>query len=91
MINLGLKGIAKSHPYLVKHAQAMTSEILLKMFRFLDVRDQFDATIWSLFLFAFFLFARKSNLVPNSKKSLKLGNFLEEEMFIFKMIFYWLS
>ena len=31
------------------------------------------------FLFAFFLFARKSNLVPNSKKEFKSGKFLRRE------------
>ena len=30
-----------------------------------------DVVYWCLFLFAFFLFARKSNLVPTSKADLK--------------------
>ena len=79
LINLGLKGIARSHPHLVKQARAITPEILLKLFSYLDVQDPFDATIWCLFLFAFFLFARKSNLVPNSKKEFKSGKFLRRE------------
>ena len=79
LINLGLKGIARSHPHLVKQARAITPEILLKLFSYLDVQDPFDATFWCLFLFAFFLFARKSNLVPNSKKEFKSGKFLRRE------------
>ena len=49
LINLGLKGMARSHPHLVKQARAITPEILLKMFSYLDVQDPFDATIWCLF------------------------------------------
>ena len=45
LINLGLKGIVRSHPHLVKQARAITPEILLKLFSYLDVQDPFDATI----------------------------------------------
>ena len=36
------------------------------MHRFLDVSAPPGATFWCLFLFIFFLMARKSNMVPNS-------------------------
>ena len=36
------------------------------------------------FLFAFLLFARMSNLVPNSKKEFKLGKFLRRENLYFQ-------
>ena len=54
------------------------------MFSCLDVQDPFDATICCLFLFAFFLFARKSNLVPNSKKEFKSWKFLRRENLYFQ-------
>ena len=57
LINLNLKGIARLNPHCVKQARAITPDILL------------DCTFWCLFLFAFFLFARKSNLVPTTKKT----------------------
>ena len=36
----------------------------------LNFSSHTDCTFWCLFLFAFFLFARKSNLVPTTKKDL---------------------
>jgi hypothetical protein len=40
-----------------------------KLLKKLDVTEACDATFWCLFLHAFFLMSRKSNLVPNSVKT----------------------
>lgn len=54
----------------------MTPDILLKISKVLDFTSKFDMVFWCLFLFAFFLLARKSNLVPTSKKDIMEKKFL---------------
>ena len=76
IINLGLKGIARLHPYCIKQAEPITTNILLQIFDILDMTKSENIVYWCLFLFAFYLFARKSNLVPTSKQDLKEKNFL---------------
>ena len=68
VINLGLKGIARLNPHSVKQAEPITPDILLKMAAKLDFTCTTDKVFWCLFLFAFFLFARKSKLVPTTKE-----------------------
>ena len=76
LINLGLRGIARTNPYCIRQAQAITPDHLLQMATFLDFTKPIDLVYWCLFLFAFFLFARKSNLVPSSRKDRKEKKFL---------------
>lgn len=76
VVNLGLKGLARSKPHMAKQAQAITPEILLQMYTFLDMSKRKDIVYWCLFVFAFFLFARKSNLVPTTSNDLKKPKFL---------------
>lgn len=76
LINLGLKGIARLNPHSVKQAEPITPEILLNMASKLDFSCTADKVFWFLFLFAFFLFARKSNLVPTTKEDFKNKHFL---------------
>ena len=71
LINLGLRGIARSKPYCIKQAHAITPEHLLQIYILLDLTDPSDSVYWCLFLFAFFLFARKTNLVPTTRKDYK--------------------
>ena len=44
----------------------MTPQILLVMWKFLDMTKPLDITCWCVFVFMFFLMARKSNMVPVS-------------------------
>ena len=46
------------------------------MATFLDFTKAIDLVYWCLFLFALFLFARKSNLVPTCRKDYKAKRFL---------------
>ena len=71
LMNLSIIGIARLRPHCPKQAKAITPEILLKFSTLLKLSDPKDSGFWCLFLFAFFLFARKSNLVPTSKSDLK--------------------
>ena len=76
LVNLGLRGMARIHPHKVRQAKPVTIEILLKFSEKLNFRNDTDKVFWCLFLFAFFLFARKSNLVPTTKEDLKSQKFL---------------
>ena len=76
ILNLSIKGMAKLHPYCIKQAEPITPEILISISNILNFTSQADLVFWCLFLFAFFLLARKSNLVPTSKKDLIDKNFL---------------
>lgn len=76
LLNLSLKGIAKSIPHIVKQAEPITPDILMSIHSFLDFSSIDNYTFWCLFLFAFFLMARKSNLVPTSSKDLSEPKFL---------------
>lgn len=76
ILNLSLKGMTKLHPHIVKQAQPITPDILIKMYTFLSTKNKTDIVFWCLFLFAFFLFARKSNLVPDFVKDVKSGKIL---------------
>jgi len=68
-VKLALKGVARTLRHTTKQATAITPEILLSMLEYLDLTVQLDATYWALFLLSFFLFMRKSNVVPTSLKS----------------------
>ena len=80
IINLGLKGIAREHPHCVRQAEQITPNILLEIFSVLEMSKSENVVYWCLFLFAFFLFARKSNLVPTVKTDLKEKKFLCHKM-----------
>lgn len=67
LINLALKGINRLHPHCPKRAAPITPAILRRFHSTLDFSKPLDVCVWCLFLFAFFLLARKSNLVLNSK------------------------
>ena len=51
-----------------RQALPITLEILDKFYDHMNFNSSIDVTYWCLFLFAFFLLSRKSNLVPVSVK-----------------------
>ena len=79
LINLGLKGMSRLNPHAVKQAEPITPSILRNLASNLDLSSATDKVFWCLFLFAFFLFARKSNLVPTTKEDLINGRFLKRK------------
>lgn len=79
VLNLSLKGIAKLNPYCLQQSEPITPKILLKMANVLDLSNDTDIVFWCLFLFAFFLLARKSNLVPSSHRDIKMKHYLLRE------------
>lgn len=76
LLTLSIKGIARLKPHCIQQALPITPRMLVHMSSFMDLSDPTDAVFWCLFLFAFYLFARKSNLVPTTKKDLKSKKFL---------------
>jgi len=70
LINFTLKGIARVKGHAIKQAEPMTTEILTLIYQSMNFKNSDDHIYWCLFLFAFFLLARKSNLVPTSSKDI---------------------
>ena len=66
LINISLRGISRLKQHYVRQAEAITPDILYRMYFIMDMHNKDDVVFWCLFLFAFFLVARKSNLVPTS-------------------------
>ncbi|XP_069136376.1 uncharacterized protein [Argopecten irradians] len=65
-VNLALRGISRLNPHLPVQAAPITPSILQDIYRILDLSDPSHASFWCLFLFAFFLLLRKSNLVADT-------------------------
>lgn len=80
LINLALRGISRQNPHLVTQAKPITPEILMSKHEVLDFSIKSDVVYWCLFLFAFFLFARKSNLFPDSDNYVKIKFLLREDV-----------
>ena len=76
LVNLSLKGMARLKPHCVQQALPITPDMLVHMSTFMDLSQPSDIVYWCLFLFAFYLFARKSNLVPTTKQDLQSKKFL---------------
>jgi len=74
-IKMTPRGLNRKLKHLPKQALPLTLEILDKKFNFMDMNNSLDATFWCLFLFAFFLMSRKSNLVPTSVKTFDSSKF----------------
>lgn len=65
---LGLlyKGLNRNLRHAVKQVLPINVEVLLAMSAHINWQSPLDITLWCCFLLAFFLFARKSNMVPPS-------------------------
>lgn len=61
-----LKGLAKNLQHSVRQAAPMTPEMLAEMYVYLNVGDPYGATVWAMFLVAFYCMLRKSNITPES-------------------------
>lgn len=68
-LKLLLKGIAKLNPQTPRQPLPITPPVLIRIFRVLDLSLPLHATLWCCFVLSFFLFARKSNMVPPSRVS----------------------
>ena len=64
--NLLLRGIKRLNPHEERRALPITPDLLLKIFMVLDLNSSLHRALWACFLLSFYLFARKSNMVPPS-------------------------
>lgn len=81
LIKMMIRGVKVLKKHVPTKAAVMTPGILLKIHDLFDLTSANDCTYWALFTLAFFLLARKSNLVPDSvtkfdgSKQLTRGDF----------------
>lgn len=68
---LFFKGLKRVNPHEVKSAFPISPNILLQFKSILNFEESNHHTFWCLFLFAFFLMCRKSNLVGTADDPLK--------------------
>ena len=68
-MKLTFRGLARIKQHQPKRAQAMTPEMLNRMYEFIDKSNASDPVIWADILVAFFCLLRKFNFVPESQKS----------------------
>ncbi|CAC5391973.1 unnamed protein product [Mytilus coruscus] len=61
-----IKGLSRTKLHMPRRALPISPDILLEMVKHLNLESSSDCVYWCLFLFAFFLMSRKSNLVPDS-------------------------
>ena len=61
-----IKGIARLNPHCPKRAHPITPDLLLRIHHVLEFSKPAHVAAWAAFLLAFFLMARKSNMVPPS-------------------------
>ena len=75
-LSLVLKGLSKSHPHTPLQPLPITPSLLFDIHSRLDLSSPLHVTLWCAFLLSFFLFARKSNMVPPSFKNFDLSKHL---------------
>ena len=60
------QGLKRVMPHAIKQAAPITPEILVKLSRVVDYRDTIEMVAWTAVLLGFYMFLRKSNLVPDT-------------------------
>jgi len=71
-----LKGLKRLNPHEERRALPITPNILLRIFLVLDLNSSFHRALWACFLICFYMFARKSNMVPPSATLFDLSKHL---------------
>ena len=66
MFTTGLKRVM---PHAVKQAEPVTPEILLRISKVVNYRDQVELVVWTALLLGFYMFLRKSNLIPDTMET----------------------
>ena len=59
-------GLRRIMQHEVKQAAPMTPEVLIQLSKVVDYRDQVELVAWGATLLGFYMFLRKSNLVPDT-------------------------
>ena len=61
-----ITGIKRTMQHAVKQAEAITPHILMKISKVVNYRDRVETIAWTATLLGFYMFLRKSNLVPEA-------------------------
>ena len=64
-----ITGLKRAMPHSIKQAEPITPTLLLKLSKVVNYRDQVEMVAWTAVLLSFYLFLRKSNLVPDAMNS----------------------
>ena len=73
MFTVGLKRVM---PHAVKQAEPVTPPLLVKLSKVVNYRDQVEMVAWTGLLLGFYMFLRRSNLVPDT-----MDTFNKEQQF----------
>ena len=63
MFTTGLKRVM---PHAIKQAEPVTPQLLLRLSKVVNYKDQVEVVAWTGLLLGFYMFLRKSNLVPDT-------------------------
>ncbi len=67
LVQIMLKGLKRFQKHQVQRAVPVTPDMLVKILQHVDLVDREQIIAWTVMLVAFYLFLRKSNLVPDSR------------------------
>ena len=67
-LKLHLKGLANLSDYVVKQAEPMTPDLLLKISKLVNKSNKKEVACFTAVLVGFFLLLRKSNMVPDARE-----------------------
>ena len=59
-------GLKRAMAHAIKQAEPVTPQLLLKLSRVVNYKDQVEMVAWTGLLLGFYMFLRKSNLVPDT-------------------------
>lgn len=75
-VKLTFRGLDRLKNHVPSKAAPVDPSLLLDLHALLDTSKPHDAVVWCLFVFMFFLFARKSQFLPLSVRSVDLNKIL---------------
>lgn len=78
-IRLTFKGLKRSMTHIPVQASPITPHILLQFYSLLDLTRPIHVVYWSLFLFMFFLFSRKSQFLPDYLNPSQLSRLVKRQ------------
>ena len=65
-IQMFLTGLKRTMQHAIKQAAPVTPQLLLSMSRVVNYKDKIEVIAWTATLLGFYMFLRKSNLVPDA-------------------------
>ena len=79
LVRLTFKGVERSLQHVPHRAHPMSPELLCKIYQLLDMNVTTHVVIWCLFVFMFFLFARKSQFMCSSTHDIHVSKLVKRQ------------